>query len=224
MRPMLSGSGVMPPSDTGPTRTYLRDSMSPVKSRRGTEAGRRLELALALLSEFDGMPLTYKQLAALLGDGATEGAVKKWPFRGIPERWARKLQRLGRERGVIGLTVEWLVDGTGPDPTRRGGVPATPAPNAKRMVKEETRRPRPGLSPDRIATEAGKVIAPLIERLAGKSPMKAAMWLIAAATEANRQGVNEVHDLMDLAQELLRRAGAHAETDRPSGKKLHPPK
>lgn len=87
-------------------------------------------------------------------------------------------------------------------------------------------RQKPTLSPDQIATEAGKVIAPLIERLAEKSPMTAAMWLIAAATEANRQGVNEVHDLMDLAQELLRKAGANAAPtqDRASGKAVHPPK
>ena len=61
--------------------------------------------------------MTYRQFAAELGAPATEAAVKKWPQRKkFPADVARLIVAKARERGLIGVTLEWVLwgDGYGP--------------------------------------------------------------------------------------------------------------
>lgn len=63
------------------------------------------------------MSLSYRQFAAELGDSVTEAAVKKWPHRKkFPADAARLIIEKAQERGIPGVTLEWLLwgDGLGP--------------------------------------------------------------------------------------------------------------
>src|SRR2546428_13964341 len=72
----------------------------------------RLTLLLEVFSPWDGISLTYRQFAAELGSPVTEAAVKKWPQRKkFPSDVARLIGARARERGLTGVTFEWLVCG-----------------------------------------------------------------------------------------------------------------
>ncbi len=65
--------------------------------------------------------MTYRQLAAELGPPVTEAAVKKWPHRrGFPADAARRIVAKARERGLVGVTLEWVMWGEGQTPQRPG--------------------------------------------------------------------------------------------------------
>jgi len=81
--------------------------------------GGRLTLLLDVFSPWDGISLTYRQFAAELGRPVTEAAVKKWPQRKkFPSDVARLIVARARERGLRGVTLEWLLWGEGAGPQK----------------------------------------------------------------------------------------------------------
>lgn len=63
------------------------------------------------------------------------------------------------------------------------------------------------LSPQEIADRVAAVLAPLIDRLAEKRHgVVAAQWLLLVASEAQKQGLEDVRPIIDLARELMWRA------------------
>lgn len=63
--------------------------------------------------------MTYRQFAAELGKPVTAAAVKKWPRRSrLPAEAARLIVTKAKERGLTGVTLEWLLWGEGPGPQR----------------------------------------------------------------------------------------------------------
>jgi len=88
--------------------------------------GDRLTLLLEVFSPWDGISLTYRQFAAELGRPVTEAAIKKWPQRKkFPSDVARLIVARAKERGLTGVTLEWLLWGEGPGPQK--APKATPA-------------------------------------------------------------------------------------------------
>ena len=96
--------------------------MSSVKAVKGTNRGPvsdRLARLLDAFSPWPGISLTYRQFAAELGPPVTEVAIKKWPQRKkFPADVARMIVTRGRERGLEGVTLEWVLWGDGPGPQR----------------------------------------------------------------------------------------------------------
>src|SRR5438034_7053610 len=96
--------------------------LSSVKARKGAEKGpisERLARLLDAFSPWPGISLTYRQFAAELGAPVTEVAIKKWPQRKkFPADVARMIVTRGRERGLEGVTLEWVLWGDGPGPQR----------------------------------------------------------------------------------------------------------
>ena len=79
----------------------------------------RLATLLHVFSPWDGISLTYRQFAAEIGPPVTEAAVKKWPQRKkFPSDVARLIVTRARERGLIGVTLEWVLWGEGPKPQK----------------------------------------------------------------------------------------------------------
>jgi hypothetical protein len=74
---------------------------------------------LDAFSPWPGISLTYRQLAAEIGPPVTEAAIKKWPQRKkFPADVARLIVTRARERGVAGVTLEWVLWGDGPGPQK----------------------------------------------------------------------------------------------------------
>jgi len=96
--------------------------LSSVKSRKGSITGpisERLAWLLNALSPWPGISLTYRQLAADLGPPVTEATIKKWPQRKkFPSDVARLIVTRARERGLDGVTLEWVLWGDGKGPER----------------------------------------------------------------------------------------------------------
>ena len=96
--------------------------MSSVKAVKGTNKGpvsERLARLLDAFSPWPGISLTYRQFAAELGAPVTEVAIKKWPQRKkFPADVARMIVTRGRQRGLEGVTLEWVLWGDGPGPQR----------------------------------------------------------------------------------------------------------
>jgi hypothetical protein len=110
--------------------------LSSVKSGKRAEQGpiaERLAILLDAFSPWDGISLTYRQFAAELGEPVTESAIKKWPQRKkFPADIARLIVTKARERGVSGVTLEWLLWGEGAGPQKAPEVTpsANPLPTA----------------------------------------------------------------------------------------------
>ncbi len=65
------------------------------------------------------MSLTHRQFAAEIGPPVTEAAIKKWPQRKkFPADVARMIVTRARERGVAGVTLEWVLWGEGAGPQK----------------------------------------------------------------------------------------------------------
>ena len=116
--------------------------MSSVKPGNRPELGpigERLAILLGVFSPWEGISLTYRQFAAELGKPVTEAAVKKWPQRRhFPAEAARLIVLRARDRGIGGITLEWVLFGDGPGPQR------------ERLAWMETNReafPTPGEEP-----------------------------------------------------------------------------
>src|SRR3989442_885279 len=77
----------------------------------------RLARLLDAFSPWPGISLTYRQFAADLGPPVTEVAIKKWPQRKkFPADVARMIVTRARQRGVKGVTLEWVLWGEGAGP------------------------------------------------------------------------------------------------------------
>ena len=96
--------------------------MAIVKSNKRSKQGPiadRLTVLLDIFSPWDGISLTYRQFAAELGAPVTETAIKKWPQRTkFPSDMARLIVTKAQERGLVGVTLEWLLWGEGPRPQK----------------------------------------------------------------------------------------------------------
>ncbi len=98
--------------------------MASVKPENGSVFGpiaERLAILLRVFSPWEGISLTYRQFAAELGKPVTEAAVKKWPQRKhFPAEAARLIVIRARDRGIGGVTLEWVLfgDGRGPQTER----------------------------------------------------------------------------------------------------------
>ena len=94
--------------------------MSSVKAVKGAKQGpvsERLARLLAAFSPWAGISLTYRQFAAELGPPVTEAAIKKWPQRKkFPADVARMIVTRARQRGLDGVTLEWVLWGEGQGP------------------------------------------------------------------------------------------------------------
>ena len=92
-------------------------SVKPVKRPKQGPVSERLARLLAVFSPWAGISLTYRQFAAELGPPVTEAAIKKWPQRTkFPADVARLIVSRARERGLAGVTLEWVLWGDGPGP------------------------------------------------------------------------------------------------------------
>jgi len=79
----------------------------------------RLGILLEVFSPWERISLTYRQFAAELGPSVTEAAIKKWPQRKkFPAEVARLIVTKARERGLTGVTLEWLLWGEGTSPQK----------------------------------------------------------------------------------------------------------
>ena len=105
--------------------------MRTVKGSKGAKRGPiadRLPILLEVFSPWERISLTYRQFAAELGPPVTEAAVKKWPQRKkFPADVARLIVTKARERGLTGVTLEWLLwgDGSRPQKTPKTTAPST---------------------------------------------------------------------------------------------------
>jgi len=97
--------------------------LSSVKSEKGSKKGpvsERLARLLDVFSPWTGISLTYRQFAAELGPPVTEAGIKKWPQRKkFPADVARLIVAKARQRGLEGVTLEWLLWGEGPGPQKQ---------------------------------------------------------------------------------------------------------
>ncbi len=79
----------------------------------------RLATLLDVFSPWERISLTYRQFAAEIGEPVTEAAVKKWPQRKkFPADVARLIVTKARDRGLIGVTLEWVLWGEGQRPQK----------------------------------------------------------------------------------------------------------
>lgn len=115
--------------------------MATVKTQKRSEAGtiaERLAILLSIFSPWDGISLTYRQFAAELGKPVTPVTVKKWPRRQkFPAEAARLIVRKAQTRGLVGVTLDWVLWGEGPRPQR---VPKE-APNRPAQTTAEPAAP-----------------------------------------------------------------------------------
>jgi len=82
----------------------------------------RLAILLEVFSPWDRISLTYRQFAAEIGPPVTEAAVKKWPQRKkFPADAARQIVTKAQERGLGGVTLEWVLWGDGNRPQKAPG-------------------------------------------------------------------------------------------------------
>ncbi len=97
--------------------------MSSVKAGKGSKkspVSERLARLLDVFSPWTGISLTYRQFAAELGSPVSEAGIKKWPQRKkFPADVARLIVAKARQRGLEGVTLEWLLWGEGPAPQKR---------------------------------------------------------------------------------------------------------
>jgi hypothetical protein len=102
------------------------------RSKIGPISGRLARL-LDAFSPWPGISLTYRQFAAELGPPVTEAAIKKWPQRKkFPADVARLIVIRARQRGLEGVTLEWVLWGDGKGPKR--GLNEAQALPARRAV------------------------------------------------------------------------------------------
>lgn len=116
--------------------------MSSVKVPNGatpSPIAERLAILLDVFSPWDGISLTYRQFAAEIGRPVTEAAVKKWPRRKkLPAEVARLITTKARDRGLVGVTLEWVLWGEGPKPQKASKpTPSRPMEQAPATRAEE---------------------------------------------------------------------------------------
>jgi hypothetical protein len=111
-----------------------------MKRTKPESISERLAVLLDVFSPWDGISLTYRQFAAELGKPVTEAAIKKWPQRTtFPSNVARLIVARARERGLQGVTVEWVLWGDGSAPQRgHKGTPGQPPPEPAASARVES--------------------------------------------------------------------------------------
>ena len=113
--------------------------MASVKAQKISESStitERLAILLRVFSPWEAISLTYRQFAAELGKPVTPVTIKKWPRRQkFPADAARLIVAKARARGLVGVTLEWVLWGEGPVPQRGGGP--KPAPNSPTIEQRE---------------------------------------------------------------------------------------
>jgi len=118
--------------------------LSSVKSVKGAKQGpvsERLARLLAAFSPWAGISLTYRQFAAELGPPVTEAAIKKWPQRKkFPADVARMIVTRARQRGLDGVTLEWVLWGEGQGP-HKGPTEAVAVPRAAADLPATSQEP-----------------------------------------------------------------------------------
>ncbi len=118
--------------------------MSSVKAVKGAKQGavsERLARLLAAFSPWAGISLTYRQFAAELGPPVTEAAIKKWPQRKkFPADVARMIVTRARQRGLDGVTLEWVLWGEGQGP-HKGPTEAEAVPRAAADLAATSQEP-----------------------------------------------------------------------------------
>jgi hypothetical protein len=96
--------------------------LATVKTQKRTESSTiadRLAILLGVFSPWDGISLTYRQFAAELGKPVTPITIKKWPQRQkFPADAARLIVTKAKARGLVGVTLEWVLWGEGAKPQR----------------------------------------------------------------------------------------------------------
>jgi len=107
--------------------------LATVKTQKRSEASTiadRLAILLGIFSPWDGIALTYRQFAAELGKPVTPVTIKKWPQRQkFPADAARLIVAKARARGLVDVTLEWVLWGEGAQPQRGPkAAPNRPAP------------------------------------------------------------------------------------------------
>ncbi|HKW40886.1 MAG TPA: hypothetical protein VJN39_06535 [Gemmatimonadales bacterium] len=99
--------------------------------------GQRLAILLDAFSPWDGISLTHREFAAEVGAPVTAAAVKKWPRRkNFPPEAARLIVRRAQERGLAGVTLEWLLWGAGSGP-HKGSPRAQEQPDEPRTLANQ---------------------------------------------------------------------------------------
>ena len=128
--------------------------MATVKTQKRSEEStiaERLAVLLGIFSPWDGISLTYRQFAAELGKPVTPITIKKWPQRQkFPADAARLIVAKARARGLVGVTLEWVLWGEGATP-QRGPKPVLNRPLAK------AEQPRSGAPQEPHGQFAGQV-------------------------------------------------------------------
>jgi len=120
--------------------------LATVKTQKRSEAStiaERLAILLGIFSPWDGISLTYRQFAAELGKPVTPITIKKWPQRQkFPADAARLIVAKARARGLVGVTLEWVLWGEGDKPQRGPkAVRNSPEPGAEQRGPEELPEP-----------------------------------------------------------------------------------
>ena len=109
----------------------------------------RLAILLDVFSPWEHISLTYRQSAAEIGEPVTEAAVKKWPQRKkFPADVARLIVTKARDRGLIGVTLEWVLWGEGQRPQK------TPKATPKRPTGERSPLAEGGEIQERVRPRA----------------------------------------------------------------------
>src|SRR5262249_614282 len=102
--------------------TESRQIVSPVKPETGPKrvpVATRLGVLLDVFSPWEGISLSYRQVAAALGGGGTEAAIKKWPHREkFPADVGRLIVTKAKELGIPDVTLEWVLWGEGQGPQK----------------------------------------------------------------------------------------------------------
>jgi hypothetical protein len=126
--------------------TEYGTSLASVKGMEGAKLGpiaERLAILLDVFSPWDGISLTYRQFAAEIGAPITEAAIKKWPQRKkFPADVARLIVTKARDRGLVGVTLEWVLWGDGIGPQK---APATTPNSSVGQRSPRADAPRGGL-------------------------------------------------------------------------------
>lgn len=149
--------------------------MSPVNPHKGSHEGpvsERLGRLLDAFSPWAGISLTYRQFAAELGPPLTEAAIKKWPQRKkVPADVARLIVARARQRGLVGVTLEWVLWGDGPGPQMGSGGTAARSMEPARAVEpasephgQFTARIAAALQTDLSHNEFGQWSSPEVQR------------------------------------------------------------
>jgi hypothetical protein len=135
-----------------PVKTDYSSSFDPI--------GDRLAVLLDLFSPWERISLTYRQFAAELGPPITEAAVKKWPHRkSFPPEAARLIVTKARDRGLIGVTLEWLLWGEGGTPHKAASGTPNRSPERRSQPPEAAReeRRRPTAEPEPHGRSAARI-------------------------------------------------------------------